>query len=131
MDGPFFSLMPMPAENAHSFTHVRYTPHTSWDLKSISKSPYEILDVYEKKERYLLMQKDAQRYLLPLSKLRYRYSLFEVKTVPTKNEIDDGRPIIFRQHSVETPCISILGSKVDSIFELEDAVKEFLSRWRH
>ena len=30
MDGPFFSTMPFPAENLHSLSHVRYTPHEAW-----------------------------------------------------------------------------------------------------
>ena len=31
MCGPFFSLMPSPAQGAHSFSHVRYTPHCAWE----------------------------------------------------------------------------------------------------
>ena len=33
MDGPFFSTMPFPAENLHSLTHVRYTPHKAWQAR--------------------------------------------------------------------------------------------------
>lgn len=125
MDGPFFSLMPMPAEQAYSLTHVRYTPHVSWDLKSISQRPYAIMDRYEKNNRFLYMKKDAQRYIPEMEKLTYRGSLFEVKTVPNKHEIDDGRPIVFHKHSEDPLCISVLGSKIDSIFELEDTVEDY------
>ena len=31
MCGPFFSIMPFPSKQAHSFSHVRYTPHYEWD----------------------------------------------------------------------------------------------------
>lgn len=128
MDGPFFSLIPMPAEQAHSFTHVRYTPHVSWNPKFVTDNPYVALDVYRKENRFLYMKKDAQRYIQDLANLEYRGSLFEVKIVPTKHEVDDGRPIVFREHSTQPPCVSILGSKVDSIFELEDAVHSFLEQ---
>ena len=30
MDGPFFSMMPFPARGLHTLSHVRYTPHFSW-----------------------------------------------------------------------------------------------------
>lgn len=30
MDGPFFSIMPFPARQASTLSHVRYTPHTAW-----------------------------------------------------------------------------------------------------
>ena len=30
MCGPFFSIMPFPDRNLHSFSHVRYTPHYEW-----------------------------------------------------------------------------------------------------
>jgi hypothetical protein len=31
MCGPFFSFMPFPARQLHSLSHVRYTPHWSWE----------------------------------------------------------------------------------------------------
>jgi glycine/D-amino acid oxidase-like deaminating enzyme len=31
MDGPFFSTMPFPALSRHSLSHVRHTPHASWE----------------------------------------------------------------------------------------------------
>jgi glycine/D-amino acid oxidase-like deaminating enzyme len=126
MDGPFFSCMPMPAEGLHSLTHVRYTPHLHWDLGTQRHTSYAILEAYHKKSKYLYMVKDAQRYMPVLAKLRYWGSLFEVKTVPNKHEVDDGRPIIFHKHSEQPVCISVLGSKIDSIFELEDAAVQFL-----
>jgi glycine/D-amino acid oxidase-like deaminating enzyme len=123
MDGPFFSVMPMPAEKAHSLTHVRYTPHVSWNVCESKKHPYEILVNYNKKNRFIYMKKDAQRYMPDLNNMTYIRSLFEVKTVPTKHEVDDGIPVLLHVHSKEPLCASILGSKIDSIFELEKEVE--------
>jgi glycine/D-amino acid oxidase-like deaminating enzyme len=126
MDGPFFSLMPMPAAGIHSLSHVRYTPHLSWDLSTYP--PSSVLSNYDKESRYIFMKKDAQRYVPSLVGLQYIRSLFEIKAIPKKHEIDDGRPIIFHRHLDNPPCISILGSKIDSIFELERAVRSFLNQ---
>jgi glycine/D-amino acid oxidase-like deaminating enzyme len=127
MDGAFFSVMPMPAEGCHSLTHVRYTPHVSWNLaERHCPPPYEVLDKYAKESRFIYMQRDAQRYLPLVAGARHRRSLFEVKVVPNRHEIDDGRPVLFRCHNEDPLCISVLGSKIDSVFELERAVVEFL-----
>lgn len=126
MDGPFFSLMPMPAEAAHSFTHVRYTPHASWSLTDSGRDPYAVLDGYAKPDRFLYMQRDAQRFLPALADLRWRRSLFEVKAIPNRHEIDDGRPIMVRRHHADPLCVSVLGAKIDSIFELERQILDLL-----
>jgi glycine/D-amino acid oxidase-like deaminating enzyme len=127
MDGAFFSVMPMPAEGCHSLTHVRYTPHVSWNLaEHHCPPPYELLDRYPGESRFLYMQRDAQRYMPLLAAVRHRRSLFEAKVVPNQHEIDDGRPVLFRCHNEDPLCISVLGSKIDSVFELERAVAQFL-----
>lgn len=127
MDGPFFSCMPMPAEGCHSFTHVRYTPHASWDLRrDLGQRPYDLLDHYTRDERFLFMQRDAQRFLPAIAGLRLKHSLFEVKAVPNRHELDDGRPIMVRRHSSDPLCVSVLGAKLDSVFELEAAILELI-----
>jgi glycine/D-amino acid oxidase-like deaminating enzyme len=131
IDGGFFSIMPMPAEGCHSFTHVRYTPHLSWNLKEHpGPHPYAVLGSYPRQSRFIYMQHDAQRYLPLVARLRHHRSLFEVKTVPNQHEIDDGRPVLFRCHNEDPLCISVLGSKIDSVFELERAVVDFLDSRR-
>jgi len=121
MDGPFFSLMPMPATGAHSFSHVRYTPHLSWDLGD-SASCRAVADYNAEESRFAFMKKDAARYAPMLAALKYRQSLFEIKAIPKNHELDDGRPILLHRHLMHPPCISVLGSKIDSIFELERAI---------
>lgn len=118
MDGPFFSVMPFPAECCASLSHVRYTPHESWDTKPAP-------DVRPQKSNFQAMLRDAARYLPCLSRARYLRSIFEIKTVLQRNEDDDGRPILF-EHCEENPrVVSILGSKIDNIYDLRDATRAF------
>jgi glycine/D-amino acid oxidase-like deaminating enzyme len=117
MDGPFFSLTPFPARGTHALSHVRYTPHMA--LQSDSKEdPYAFLASYARESRFDRMWRDASRYLPCLSQLTQEDSLFEVKTVLVKNELDDGRPILFERHEDLPGCYSILGGKIDNIYDI-------------
>jgi hypothetical protein len=117
MDGPFFSMMPFPARKLHTLSHVRYTPHFHWaDEKGIN--PYEKLDLYVKQSRVDRMIRDAARYIPAVVKAIFQDSLFEVKTVLVKNESDDGRPILFEKHQELPGCYSILGGKIDNIYDV-------------
>lgn len=117
MDGPFFSLMPFPARGLHTLSHVRYTPHASWpDQPGID--PYRRLADYPKDSRADRMLRDACRYLPALEQARAVDSIFEVKTVLMKNEGDDGRPILFEAHAGLPGCYSILGGKIDNIYDV-------------
>jgi glycine/D-amino acid oxidase-like deaminating enzyme len=117
MDGPFFSMMPFPARGLHTLSHVRYTPHFSWkDEQGID--PYQKLDEYDRATRVDRMIRDAGRYLPAILKAKYVESLFEVKTVLVKNEGDDGRPILFEKHAELPGCYSVLGGKIDNIFDV-------------
>lgn len=119
MDGPFFSMMPFPALGQHSLSHVRYTPHFSWqDKKGID--PYIKLDNYDRATRFDRMIRDVSRYLPSAIRAKYLDSLFEVKTVLVKNEEDDGRPILFEKHEELPGCYSILGGKIDNIYDIFD-----------
>jgi glycine/D-amino acid oxidase-like deaminating enzyme len=117
MDGPFFSLMPFPARGLHTLSHVRYTPHLTWrDEPGID--PYEKLDRYESETRVERMTRDVARYLPAILDAHYVESLFEVKTVLLKNEGDDGRPILFEKYSALPGCYSVLGGKIDNIYDV-------------
>ena len=54
-------------------------------------------------------------------------SLFDIKTVLARNEEDDGRPILVEQSHEIPRVFSILGSKIDNIYD----VRKFLhgQRW--
>jgi len=117
MDGPFFSMMPFPDRGLHTLSHVRYTPHTSW-LDQPEVDPYQKLADYHHETSVERMVRDAARYMPAIADAKYVESLFEVKTVLVKNEADDGRPILFERHVSLPNCYSILGGKIDNIYDV-------------
>jgi hypothetical protein len=49
-----------------------------------------------------------------------------VKTVMPRSEQDDSRPILL-QRSAEFPsCLTVLGAKIDSVYDVEDALRDML-----
>lgn len=123
MDGPFFSILPFPSKNLHSLSHVRYTPHCSWlDHKNIN--PYQKLEKYKQLSRIDRMIRDAQRYIPTISNALHKDSLFEVKTILAKNESDDGRPILFEEYPDLPGFFSILGGKIDNVYDVLEILNE-------
>jgi glycine/D-amino acid oxidase-like deaminating enzyme len=117
MDGPFFSMMPFPPRGLHTLSHVRYTPHLHWsDEPGID--PYGKLEAYGRTTRVDRMVRDVGRYLPAVREAKHVDSLFEVKTVLVKNEGDDGRPILFEKHPEVPGCYSVLGGKIDNIYDM-------------
>ena len=117
MDGPFFSIMPFPARQLHTLSHVRYTPHINWkDEQGVD--PYQKLNTYKRETRVDRMVRDVGRYIPSILKAQYIDSLYEVKTVLVKNESDDGRPILFEAHENLPGCYSVLGGKIDNIYDV-------------
>ena len=125
MDGPFFSLMPFPPRGLHTLSHVRYTPHMQWN-DSYGVDPYKKLDAYNQATRVDRMVRDTARYLPAILDAQHVDSLFEVKTVLVKNECDDGRPILFEKHVKLPGCYSILGGKIDNIYDVLEKLDEEL-----
>jgi len=117
MDGSFFSLIPFPQQRAHSLTHVRYTPHEDW-IDSPDIDPYSVLASMDRSSRVDRMRRDASRYVPALADVRHIGSVFEVKTILLKNEIDDGRPILFEKHNDLPGFYSVLGGKIDNIYDV-------------
>lgn len=117
MDGPFFSMMPFPARGLHTLSHVRYTPHMHWN-DAPGVDPYQKLMGYELATRVDRMVRDVGRYLPAVRRASYVESLFEVKSILVKNEGDDGRPILFEKHSELPGCYSVLGGKIDNIYDV-------------
>ena len=75
--------------------------------------------------RFQYVLHDAQRYLPILAQCHYVESLFEVKTLLLQNETDDGRPILFDK-SEHANIFSILGGKVDNIYDILERIEEEL-----
>jgi hypothetical protein len=53
--------------------------------------------------------------------------MFEIKTVLVANESNDGRPILFEKHVDLPGFYSVLGGKLDNIFDvIEKLNNEFI-----
>ena len=126
MDGPFFSTMPFPAEGAYSLTHVRYTPHYSWEDAPGSPPADEVARRLGFATRHRHMVQDARRYVPALAGLRYRGSLVDVKTVALRNEDDDGRPVLLHRHAGVPRLVSVLGAKLDNVYDVFQEVRMVL-----
>ena len=123
MDGPFFSCMPYPSEGLYSLTHVRYTPHESWTDADGFRTTHDQVMRQHPETRMLHMKLDGARFLPCLRDAEYVKSIFDVKTVLQKNEQDDGRPILYQQKPLTSRVISILGGKLDNIYDLFELVR--------
>jgi len=123
MDGPFWSLQPFPARGAaYTLSHVAYTPHAYW-FDEAGRNPYEVLKAYPKRSAFNKMIADAGRFVPALLEAKQIDSLWEVKAVLVKSEGDDSRPITFEQHG-DYPMWSILGGKIDNIYDLIEQIEE-------
>ncbi|SQG00442.1 hydroxyglutarate oxidase [Paucimonas lemoignei] len=117
MDGPFFSIMPFPARGLHTLSHVRYTPHLHW-LDQPGLNPYDKLAQYHRETRVDHMLRDVARYIPAIRGAEYVESLFEVKTVLQMSENNDARPIFFERHPTLPGTYSVLGGKIDNIYDV-------------
>lgn len=121
MDGPYFSTMPFPAAGraagrVHSLSHVRYTPHEA-STDPDWRPPTNL------RSNQIYMIRDSARYMPILAGAKVVDSIFEVKAVLQRSEGDDGRPILVERLAGAPRICSILGSKIDNIYD----VREFLS----
>jgi glycine/D-amino acid oxidase-like deaminating enzyme len=124
MCGPFFSLMPFPDRKLCTLSHVRHTPHFAWEDGAAggvaTRDPYEVLAQSPKESAGTLMLRDAARFLPELAGARQMDSLWEIKTLLPQSELDDGRPILFEADSEVPGLVSILGGKIDNIYDLPE-----------
>jgi len=126
MDGPFFSILPTSNERIHSLSHVRYSPHLSWqDERDLD--PYDKFNSFKKSTRFERMIRSSDKYVPVLKKSKYIGSKFEIKTMLEKNEIDDGRPILFENDKNLKNLYYVLGSKIDNIYDVLDRIDSELS----
>jgi glycine/D-amino acid oxidase-like deaminating enzyme len=110
MDGPFFSLMPFPSTPWHTLSHVRYTPHGSFPTYEQAAAALRAGPT----TRADRMIRDSSRFVPALRDAVHKESIWGVKTVPSRRDGDDGRPIVLRR-SGGGRVISLLGSKIDNI----------------
>jgi len=116
------------ARNLHSLSRVRYAPCFYW-ADECGIDFYARLENYDRQSRSDRMVRDASRYVPAIKGFVYVDSLFEVKTALVKSEADDGRPILFEKHPELPGCYSIVGGKIDNIYDvLERLDRESISR---
>jgi acetolactate synthase regulatory subunit len=74
------------------------------------------------------MLRDSARYVPSLSGAQVVRSIFEVKAVLVRTEASDARPILIERSEESPRVLSILGAKIDNIYD----VREFLANqdWR-
>lgn len=132
MDGPFFSLMPYPSRGLFTLSHVRYTPHCNWTdepgmpLRDAADVLSERLRRPE--SRFEHMVRDAARYLPVMRESRYVDSLWEIKTLMPRSEQDDSRPILLKRCPEHPALFTVLGAKIDSVYDVEDALAALLDQ---
>ena len=130
MDGPFWSSMPFPPAGVHSLSHVRYTPHARWHEgggNAALKIGAAQLQA-PRPTRVQQMLRDAVRYLPAMKAAQYVRSLWEVKTILPRSEMDDSRPILARGVAGAPGLVTVLGAKIDSVYDVEEAVVAILQR---
>jgi len=127
MCGPFFSVMPFPARGCHSLYHARYSRHASWRDCDAIPSSQEIFEQAARRSHFPEMLKDASRYLPALADARLLESSWEIRTLLPSSEIDDSRPILFRQDVGGIPnLVCVLGGKIDNVYDLRDELVRYL-----
>ena len=121
LDGPFWGALPFPDRGLHTLYHVRYTVHATWfdDGRGI----WPDLAKLSSKTNFLYMIKDAARYLPILSGVRRESSLYEVRTVLQKDEINDGRPILYKRN-YDIPGLNVMGGKIDNIYDILEKIEK-------
>jgi len=99
MDGSFFSIYPFPKLGLHTIHNVELTPEGG---------NYE--KIYEHVVKCLPDMKD----------MKHNGDICERKTVLIQNDIDDGRPIMFRENYGFDGFDIIIGAKLDNIYDILD-----------
>ena len=135
MDGPFFSIMPFGKTGLHSLTAVTFTPHsTCYD--ELPTFPCQKGDNDCTNERlgncntcisrpatsFPYMSGLAKRYLKQELKYEYDKSIFSMKPILMRSEIDDSRPTVIRIHTEEPYFVSVLSGKVNTVYDMDEVL---------
>lgn len=123
MDGPFFSCIPFPSRGCHSLTHVRYTPHVSAPAETF---PWETLES-PPPSRHDRITRASSRLAPWIADAEYLGSLWAVKAIPPKRDRDDARPILLHASEGRGAVVSVLGSKLDNVYDLLEWLRSALA----
>jgi glycine/D-amino acid oxidase-like deaminating enzyme len=122
MCGPFFSVMPFPPLGLSTLSHVSYTPHYEWADEPAADGYSPHSPAFPLPTRFDRMRRDAARYVPALREMSYVRSLWEIKTILPQSGVNDSRPILFKRDPAAPNVVSILGSKIDNIYDLDEAL---------
>lgn len=128
MDGDFFSCVPYPSTSHHSLSHVKYTPHYSWSLPEMPSDLKKSNESFERSSNFDRMRRDSSRFIPDLAECRFVKSIRETKVVPKYSEVDDARPILFQVHGNSGKACSILGGKLDNIYDGLSKLDELMAK---
>ncbi len=120
MCGPFFSLVPFPARGLATLSHVSYTPHYGWSDEPGEPGAAVHEPAFPLPSHFDRMRRDAARYLPAIGQADYAGSLWQVKTILPQSDANDSRPILFKRDPAAPGVVSLLGGKIDNIFDLDD-----------
>jgi len=114
MDGPFFSIMRYPPNpSLAAITHVLHGRHNIW-------FPPDPEPVWERKSKGELIISDISRFIPEMAGARIVGSLYTTRVLLAESKEDDGRPVLWEYATATPRVISILGSKFNSIYDVED-----------
>lgn len=135
MDGPFFSIMPFDSEGVYSLSAVRYTPHQSclselpnfkcqYNSKTCSGLFLDNCNLCKVKPKtawmhmYQLSKKYLKKEFLPT----FKESIFAIKALMQSSSTSDSRPVIIKENLKKPKFISVLGGKLNTIYELNEVL---------
>ena len=135
MDGPFFSIMPYGKTGFHSLTSVTFTPHaTSYDDvptfscqdNNDSCSPCMLGNCNDCTTRppsaFPYMERLAKKYMRSEYDFTFDHSIYSMKPILMKSEIDDSRPTVIRVHTSSPTFVSVLSGKINTVYDLDEVL---------
>lgn len=136
MDGPFFSIMPFGKTGLHSLTSVTFTPHVSChetlpvfacqEQSNGFCSPEHLGNCNDcparPKSAWPYMSSLARKYLREDYEVRYVSSLYSMKPILQKSEIDDSRPTVIRCSNNRPTFVSVLSGKINTVYDLDEVL---------
>jgi hypothetical protein len=76
----------------------------------------------EDSSAFLRMKLDALRYVPAIREIEYQDSIYVDKAILTSSELDDARPVLINEAGKQGGYLSILGSKIDTVYDAVDAI---------
>jgi len=133
MDGDYFSLMPFGATGLYSLTTVDFTPHltsrgdvATFPCQAHNDKCNEVaLDhctycAVRPQSSWRYAHQRATQYLRRHDDVHYRESLYTVKTILQKSDVDDSRPTLVKVHRTAPWLASVLSGKIATFYDLEE-----------